>query len=226
MLEQQKTTAILLFSRTSADEAAVKTFAFPQKNAAVAERLIQHTIATAEKTQLPLFKACNTPQNGNSFGERLANEIETVFQKGYESIIVIGNDCPKLSAKHLVQAKKQVQQEKVVLGPANDGGVYLIGFQKKTYDRANFLNLDWEKETLQATWKAQIEDIVWLETLSDIDSAVDLSVFLKTAPKWHTLRQLLVAILKEIELIIDANHKLLTRFHFNSSALRAPPFQV
>ncbi|MEM8525651.1 MAG: DUF2064 domain-containing protein [Bacteroidota bacterium] len=226
MVEKQQSTAILLFSRTAADEAATKAFAFDRKNQLVAKQLVKHSIITAQKTQLPLFKSYNTTQKGNSFGERLANEIEKVFQRGYESIIVIGNDCPQLSAEHILQAKAQLQQQEVVLGPASDGGVYLIGLQKDAYDRKTFLSFDWEKETLQATWKAQVEQIVWLETLSDIDSAADLSKFLKTAPKWHTLRQLLAAILKEIKLVIDTNHKLPAKFHFNSSALRAPPFVV
>ena len=113
-----------------------------------------------------------------------------------------------------------------MLGPATDGGVYLIGLQKSAYDRNTFLNFDWEKETLQASWELQVKNIVWLETLSDIDSAADLSVFLKNAPKWHYLRQSLRAILKEIELITDTAYTFNTNYHLNSNALRAPPFLV
>jgi len=226
MLKRQKSTAILLFSRTSADEAAVKTFALSQKNQLVAKQLLQHSIATAQKTQLPFFKSYSTSQKGNSFGERLAHEIEFVFQKGYKSLIVIGNDCPQLTTKHLFQAEQALQQQKVVLGPAMDGGIYLIGLQKNAYDRATFLNFEWEKETLQKTWKEKVSNIVWLETLSDIDSATDLSIFLESAPRWHYLRQLLTGLLKEIRLIIEHTYVLITKPYSNSSALRAPPSLV
>lgn len=226
MVEGHKKTAILLFSRTVADEAAVKTFALSQKNQLVAKQLLQHSIATAQKTQLPLFKAYNTPQKGDSFGERLANEIEIVFQKGYESLIIIGNDCPQLTTQHLLQVNQSLQKQQVILGPAKDGGVYLIGLQKAAYQREQFINFAWEREHLQTTWKNAINNIVWLETLSDIDSAADLNAFLKIAPKWHALRQQLVAILREIELVIEYIYSLITKAHFNSSALRAPPSLV
>ncbi|MEL6720049.1 MAG: DUF2064 domain-containing protein [Bacteroidota bacterium] len=223
MIQRQKNTAILLFSRTSADEAAVKDFAFGQKNQVVAHQLVQHSIKTAQQTKLPFFQACNKAQYGNSFGERLANEIEIVFQKGYESLIIIGNDCPQLTTQHIFQAKEQLRKQQVVLGPASDGGVYLIGLRQDAYSRSDFINFDWEKETLQESWEAQIADIVWLEILSDIDSAADLRNFLNSVAQWHYLRQRFLSILREVKSDIDHIYHLITTYHFNTNALRAPP---
>ncbi len=178
----QKRTAILLFSRSPQEEAATKKFTF-RRSQEVVRLLLRHSLRQARKTHLPLFTCYSPQQRGNSFGERLANALEDVFTKGYDNVLVIGNDSPGLSRALLLKANKALLDGQLVLGPALDGGVYLIGINSATYDRQQFLNLHWETPNLQASWQHYISQkniaVTRLCGLTDIDTAIDLWKFLR-----------------------------------------------
>ena len=83
-------TAILIFSRTASQEAQVKTFdrnAGQSANRVIVQRLIDHTVDTARRTQLPVFIHYDTKPSTGTFGTHLAEALESVFKKGYTSII-------------------------------------------------------------------------------------------------------------------------------------------
>jgi len=114
--------------------------------------------------------------NGN-LGEKMSNAIQRVFShSNYESVIIIGSDCSEISAWHLQKATDLLQDHDVVIGPAEDGGYYLLGMNK--YQEFLFVNKDWStKELLQQT----LHDITnhnltveLLPTLRDIDYVEDL----------------------------------------------------
>ncbi len=181
MTHDLSTTAILLFSRTAAEEAAVKTFDARlgrKGNRRLARHLIRQSRQTARRTGLPVFTSFSTQQTGHSFGERLANAVESVWAKGYSQLIVIGNDCPSLTPQLLRRTAAQLQHMPLVLGPAYDGGVYLIGLQQAAYQREDFLALAWETPHLQTTWQTAAHPIAWLAPYRDIDHATDLQAFL------------------------------------------------
>lgn len=221
-------TAILLFSRTASEEARVKTFshsANQKGNTAIANRLIQHCESVARQTKLPFFPFFSQNQNGESFGERLANAMEEVFDKGFQKVIVIGNDCPSLSANTLSKVFHRLENEKLILGPATDGGIYLIGMDRQVYQRERFIHLSWEKCCLQSSFEKFAEHIFWLGQLNDIDTAADLRSFLNELPAYSVLR-------KEFESILAAptsffkfyTPHLPTPFYWPNLSLRAPPF--
>ena len=66
-------------------------------------------------------------QVGSSLGDRMQHAILSAFDAGAKKAIVIGTDCPSLTAKDLKVAFEQLDKHDVVLGPALDGGYYLIG---------------------------------------------------------------------------------------------------
>ena len=181
-MHQGTTTAILFFSRTPSAEARCKTLA-PQRNEAVVETLIQHTVSRAEKTGLPLYRCFTPDQVGVSFGERLANAMETVYAQGHEAVIVIGNDSPGLTTGDLLSAAQTLQNGHLVLGPARDGGVYLIGMTAAAYRREAFVELAWETPQLQAAFQHYLRTAQvaarFLVPRIDIDSAADLRRFLR-----------------------------------------------
>ncbi len=77
-------------------------------------------------------KADYVPQVGTDLGARLAQAVETAFQEGTKRIIVVGADCPELNQEDLQQAFEALANRDVVLGPARDGGYYLIGLQSQS----------------------------------------------------------------------------------------------
>ncbi len=224
-------TALLIFSRSASQESVAKTFdrnTGKKGNQAIAQRLIRQTSATANRTRLPVFLHSTNAQSASTFGENLADALESVFNKGYAQVIAIGNDCPDLSESLILEAGRRLQEQKIVLGPANDGGVYLIGIQKSAYQRSAFLDLPWETVHLQAAWKkylaASALEIIWLQAFSDINHVADFKALLNRLPKWSLLRKQLLSILASLDIALAFDHRNFPFVAFQSSPpLRGPP---
>ncbi|MCB0598135.1 MAG: DUF2064 domain-containing protein [Lewinellaceae bacterium] len=138
--------AILLFLRSEAEEALAKPLAGggPRINKAIYKKLNQHAQRQARLSGLPLVVVRGSQQSGATFGERLANAFEHAFAQGYSRIIAIGNDCLALNADRLREAAARLEYAGAVLGPARDGGVYLLGLSRRAYNRSLFLGLPWQ----------------------------------------------------------------------------------
>ena len=115
-------------------------------------------------------------QKGKSLGERMSNAFEKAFETGYEKVVIIGSDSIEISEKHLNDAFKQLDDHDYVIGPAKDGGYYLLGmkepspsfFEGKKYGHDKVL-----KELLEEVAKTQ-KEFSLLDELSDIDTFQDL----------------------------------------------------
>ncbi|MEM6520230.1 MAG: TIGR04282 family arsenosugar biosynthesis glycosyltransferase, partial [Cyanobacteria bacterium P01_C01_bin.70] len=91
---------------------------------------------------------------------------------------VIGADCPSITPDHLKTAFQRLQSHDVVVGPANDGGYYLIGLSQACPDL--FQDVPWGtphvfEQTVAIARRLQLS-LATLETLSDIDRPEDLSI--------------------------------------------------
>lgn len=159
---------------------------------AVYENLIDHTCFVAEKVPADrlvlysdyletgdifsqdLFK--RHLQHGGTLGERMSNAFKKGFGDGYKKVILIGSDCHDLHEKHLKQAFSLLDKNDVVVGPAEDGGYYLIGmnmlhdplFENKTYSHPEVLR------ELALAAREQNLTLAMLDTLADIDTLADL----------------------------------------------------
>lgn len=117
-----------------------------------------------------------SPQAEGSLGDRMNAAVAVAFTGGAKRVVVIGTDCPMLDETHLTNAFQQLQDRDVVIGPATDGGYYLIGMQQ--HFPLLFENIAWGTETVfQQTLRA-IADLnaqaSQLAPLSDVDFAEDL----------------------------------------------------
>lgn len=116
------------------------------------------------------------PQQGDDLGERLEEAVTTAFAKGTERLIVIGTDCPDLNAEKLNEAFVALDETDVVLGPAEDGGYYLIGM--KRCHPALFRDIAWSSERVleQTVAKARSLNckVRMLPKLTDVDHPDDL----------------------------------------------------
>src|SRR5436190_12674571 len=86
------------------------------------------------------------PQRGDGFGERLINAADDLLHVGFESCCLINSDSPTATVDAFREATAQLQgaDDRIVLGPSDDGGYYLIGI-KKMYRRL-FQEIDWSTE--------------------------------------------------------------------------------
>jgi rSAM/selenodomain-associated transferase 1 len=118
------------------------------------------------------------PQRGDKFGERLYLAIEDLFKCGFESVCLIDSDSPTVPAKNFEQAVEflSMTEDRVVLGPSDDGGYYLIGMKKP--HRHLFEQIDWSTErVLNQTMQRAIEigiQVKLLPTGYDIDDDASL----------------------------------------------------
>lgn len=224
-------TAILLFSRTAKAEAGHKRFSNNQGlkfNIAVANKLISHSLSVARKSGLPFFTSFSNNQSGNNFGERLSNAAQDIFDKGFQSLIIIGNDCPQLESTQLIQTKHLLSSRPLVLGPTIDGGVYLIGIQREAFNKNIFTQLYWESDQLQHSWNSYAErhshQVVWLDGHFDIDRGRDFEMLLPKLNRNSRLLRAFLSFMATIRTISVKEIKILDSISVKSSVvLRGPP---
>lgn len=178
--------AVLLFTRSAGKEAVRKRFlsrGTRADNAAVAARLIDQATATARRAGVGFVCVDSAGQAGASFGERLAGAVRTTFALGYEHLLIIGNDCPQLTATTLRRAVVAVQATGAVLGPTTDGGVYLLGLSRPLFESTAWLALPWQTRHLGAALRRQLRRlgtaVHQLPTLTDIDDEAGLARVLR-----------------------------------------------
>jgi uncharacterized protein len=118
------------------------------------------------------------PQRGDGFGERLFFATEDLFQCGFSSVCLIDSDSPTVSADVYEKAVEILSKsdDRVVLGPSDDGGYYLIGL-KRSHPKL-FEEIDWSTErVLEQTQRRAKEiniDVALLPTGYDVDDASNL----------------------------------------------------
>ncbi|MDC0870292.1 TIGR04282 family arsenosugar biosynthesis glycosyltransferase [Flavobacteriaceae bacterium] len=113
-------------------------------------------------------------QYGNDLGEKMKNAFNDSFKNNYEKIIVIGSDLFDLEPSHINEAFKKLNHNNVVIGPALDGGYYLIGLKKlhpKIFQNKNWGTSSVRKETLKNLEKV---DVHLLPMLNDVDVIEDI----------------------------------------------------
>lgn len=191
-------TAILFFSRSVSEECHSKSFSKNDTtNSKISQRLIEHTRKQIQNTNLPFFHISSKEQSGNSFGERFSNALNSVFSEGFDNIIAVGNDCPLLNAKDIMDTCQFLEEGNNVLGPSKDGGIYLLGIRKAAFDKESFQNLKWQLSSLFSDIQQYFENkegkVNRLVTKQDIDEESDLLSFFRK----HR-HQEIVSILKDI----------------------------
>jgi rSAM/selenodomain-associated transferase 1 len=115
----------------------------------------------------------------DSLGARMAQAFAAAFAAGAGRVVVIGTDCPGLSAALLRQAFDELLTHELVVGPADDGGYYLLGMNKLEADL--FSNKAWSTATVLPDTLADAARlglrVARLPTLHDVDSAQDLATW-------------------------------------------------
>jgi len=115
-------------------------------------------------------------QVGKDLGERMFNAFTDCFALGYQRIVLIGTDCPTLTNTHIQQAFNSLNDTSVVLGPAEDGGYYLIGLKMavaELFEGVNWSSPTVLRETIERCTQQHFTFSL-LPTLRDLDTFADL----------------------------------------------------
>lgn len=126
------------------------------------------------------------PQGPGGLGEKLTAAFDESFARGARRVVIIGSDCPYLSANDIRLAWNALKSHDLVLGPASDGGYWLIGLCRPC--RQLFERIPWStgavlRGTLDRARMARLE-VKLLRRLSDVDTAADWKQFqnIRTPP--------------------------------------------
>ncbi|MEH1975962.1 MAG: TIGR04282 family arsenosugar biosynthesis glycosyltransferase [Nostoc sp.] len=118
-------------------------------------------------------------QGEGDLGLRMARSLFDAFQSGRKKVIIIGTDCPGLNAQILATAFDKLQTFDLVLGPAIDGGYYLIGLRQPILEL--FVNIEWGtaqvfQKTVDIAHKLNLLHVNLLP-LADVDRPEDLPIW-------------------------------------------------
>lgn len=116
------------------------------------------------------------PQGGGDLGERMHRAFREAFAAGYGRVVIVGSDLPELSAGLLRRALALLEEWEVVLGPARDGGYYLLGLRREVPEL--FTAIPWSTGEVLARTRERLREVgiepALLEELADVDEAEDL----------------------------------------------------
>jgi hypothetical protein len=167
-----------------------------QRAAKLHAELVLHTLRTAKQTQSsrmelwctpstrhPFFQDCSHQfgitlhtQHGDDLGQRMSHAIDSALQHS-RYIILVGTDCPSLTANTLQQASLALQQgHDAVIAPATDGGYVLLGVTRSSPDL--FDSIAWGSDSVLQTTRNRLKKLGWrwyeLAEHRDIDRPEDL----------------------------------------------------
>ncbi len=201
-LSRQK--SLIIFTRYP-EKGKTKTRLIPaigaQKAADFQKEMTEHTLNTVTKLEEYLAVEINIFFNGGNLdlmqkwlgnkyhyqiqsdgdlGDKMYNAFTDRFTNNCQQVVIIGIDCPSLSAEILHQAFVSLNTHDLVIGGADDGGYYLLGLTQ--LDKSLFMGIDWGTDTVFARTMSIARQlgykIDYLPILKDIDRPEDLKF-------WH-----------------------------------------
>jgi hypothetical protein len=116
------------------------------------------------------------PQGAGDLGERLCRTFALAFARGAAKVAVIGSDCPLIELADLQTAWRQLGSHEVVLGPAQDGGYWLIALRRR--QDSLFERIPWSTAAVLGETLARCQalglQVHQLRRLRDVDTLADL----------------------------------------------------
>ncbi|MDT8286649.1 MAG: TIGR04282 family arsenosugar biosynthesis glycosyltransferase [Elusimicrobiales bacterium] len=149
-----------------------------------ARRYVFHTPPRADGKALKKLLGVSADyicQRGSDLGARMDSAFKRVFREGAAAAVIIGSDSPDLGVPELKKAFSRLADRGAVIGPAFDGGYYLLGFRRGDYMPEVFTGITWSgpevyEDTLRKLKSAAITTAI-LRRRHDVDTLADLQTF-------------------------------------------------
>jgi len=162
------------------DEAALKIYCYLLKHTAKitqslsVDKRVYYSNEIIENDDFSAELFDKKIQQGNDLGEKMANAFQEGFQAGYEQIVIVGSDLFELSQSDIEETFSALTTSDVVLGPAKDGGYYLLGM--KTFLPELFQQKKWSTSHVLKDTLADLQDknVTLISEKNDIDEYKDM----------------------------------------------------
>ena len=225
-----KRIALLYFSRQARVEAQEKTWFKGNatfKNRHLAKSLIEQSRKAIDESGFPVYHFHEGNQEGKTFGQRLANAYQELYDNGFDAVVSVGNDSPEIAQLDWGSIRSKLDSGKNVLGKSIRGGAYLLGINKENFQKDAFQELPWQSNRLFLNLYQQLNSaenqVVELEVLRDLNTFFDLKKFHSAKKTNSSLKKLFAELL-----IIKAKfYFLILSFisqNLRFAQLRAPPY--
>lgn len=115
-------------------------------------------------------------QAGETLGDKMKDAFRRMFEKNHERVVIIGSDCYELTADIIEKAFEALNEKDTVIGPAKDGGYYLLGMKKfipEVFENKKWSTSSVYNDTIADFEKAGISYAV-LPLLNDVDKVEDV----------------------------------------------------
>ncbi|MDP5092011.1 MAG: TIGR04282 family arsenosugar biosynthesis glycosyltransferase [Polaribacter sp.] len=167
-------------AKTVGDETALKIYIFLlQKTREVSlkvssDKAIYYSVKIRENDIWDTNSYQKHLQMGDDLGFRMQHAFQQSFKDGYQKVVIIGSDLYDLTPEIIENSFIQLDTSDVVLGPAKDGGYYLLGM--KTVHPAIFQNKEWGTASVLRETLEDLKDkkVSLLEELNDVDVYEDI----------------------------------------------------
>jgi rSAM/selenodomain-associated transferase 1 len=118
-------------------------------------------------------------QTEGDLGQKMGDAFQNQFRDGFSKLLIIGTDCPEISAEIIQEAFEKLENTDIVIGPASDGGYYLLGLNR--FIPGLFMNIPWSSEKVLSTTQSFLDEnnisFALLPLLSDVDYQEDWEKF-------------------------------------------------
>lgn len=145
------------------------------------DRRVHYSSYPDYEDMFPNESFAKTVQTSGELGSKMYLAFEQAFKEGYKRVAMIGSDCYELSTHLIDTALDSLQSNNFVLGPAKDGGYYLLGMNH--LEQAIFRNKKWSTSRVYLDTVIDLEVLNYsyaeLPILSDIDYVDDLPIELR-----------------------------------------------
>ena len=167
-------------AKTIGDFAALETYKILMKHTANvveksnAEKIVFYSEYIDNNDVWAKNKCKKVKQSEGDLGEKMQTAFEYAFELGYKKIVIIGSDVYSLKTEHIDSAFTQLETHDVVVGPAHDGGYYLLGLNFIIPEL--FEQKKWGTSSVLENTLADLNElnVTLLEPLNDIDTYEDL----------------------------------------------------
>ena len=123
-------------------------------------------------------------QRGEDLGERMGKAFDMMWEFGYKQALIVGSDSPDLPIEFLTEGLVELGNHDAVIGPSEDGGYYLLGFKRATFNQGIFADIPWSSSQVFAKTINKMKEnglnFYVLKEWYDVDTLTELKRYKKS----------------------------------------------